>query len=414
VAQILNGFAFKSAQFSSQSGVPLIRIRDLFNDRTVVNYEGEFDPRYLIHQGELLVGMDGDFNCVRWGGPDALLNQRVCRITPNLESLDLEYLAAILPGYLDAIHAATSSSTVTHLSSRDIERIPIPIPSLAEQRVVAELFGRAKEKSDASSLHSAAGLRLVNRCRKSALSYACTGRLTSGWREKLSSSEVVNDSIIDEESDAVLPNTWKALQVRDIARVQLGGTPSRKEPSFWDGGVPWVSSGEVANARITSTRETISQSGLERSSAKVYPVNTVLIAMIGEGKTRGQSAILDIEAGTNQNVAGLIPDQSLVNPEYLWRWALAQYETTRGGGRGGVQSALNKEKVEELSIFVPPLEEQVEIVRRLDIILSVLDLLSSRFTKADQLSSRIPSAVLGALLQGDDADFDDNIDITAS
>ncbi len=100
--------------------------------------------------------------------------------------------------------------------------------------------------------------------------------------------------------------------------------------------------------------------------------------MIGEGKTRGQSAILDIEASTNQNAAGVLPNREIVSPEYVWRWALAQYEVTRAVGRGGNQPALNGQKVRELTIPIPPLEEQREIVRRVDRLLALADCLQQR------------------------------------
>src|SRR5215203_1159262 len=92
VATILNGFAFKSKQFVASGGVPLIRIRDIFKTETAVGFVGDYDERYLVCPGELLVGMDGDFNCARWAGPEGLLNQRVCKITPDPMVLDVEYL----------------------------------------------------------------------------------------------------------------------------------------------------------------------------------------------------------------------------------------------------------------------------------------------------------------------------------
>lgn len=120
IATIINGFAFKSAQFEAGKGKPLVRIRDLLRNDTSVGFEGEFDERYLVQPGELLIGMDGDFNCARWRGPEALLNQRVCKVVPDSSRLDLDFLTHVLPGYLTEIHDATSSTTVTHLSSGDI------------------------------------------------------------------------------------------------------------------------------------------------------------------------------------------------------------------------------------------------------------------------------------------------------
>ena len=122
MATILNGFAFESKRFVPDGGKPLIRIRDIFNDHTTVGYLGEYDYRYIVQAGELLVGMDGDFNCARWRGSNGLLNQRVCKIGPHPEEFDLDFLTPLLPGYLRAIHDVTSSTTVTHLSSRDVAK----------------------------------------------------------------------------------------------------------------------------------------------------------------------------------------------------------------------------------------------------------------------------------------------------
>jgi type I restriction enzyme, S subunit len=115
VAEILNGYAFASKLFRPGEGKPLIRIRDIFDATTTVGFLGAYDPRYLVHSDELLVGMDGDFHCARWQGPEALLNQRVCKVTPDPKHLDLDFLTHLLPGYLQAIHDLTSSTTVTHL-----------------------------------------------------------------------------------------------------------------------------------------------------------------------------------------------------------------------------------------------------------------------------------------------------------
>jgi len=156
----------------------------------------------------------------------------------------------------------------------------------------------------------------------------------------------------------------------------LGGTPSRKEPRYWNGHIRWVSSGEVANCRIGATRECITKEGLANSNAKVYPAGTVLVAMIGEGKTRGQSAILDVEAATNQNAAGIVVNADLLNPEYVWRWARSEYESTRAIGRGGNQPALSGQKVRGLVVPVPPLTEQAEIVRRVDAVMAAIDRLT--------------------------------------
>jgi type I restriction enzyme, S subunit len=123
--------------------------------------------------------------------------------------------------------------------------------------------------------------------------------------------------------------------------------------------------------------------------------------MIGEGKARRQSAILDIEAATNQNAAGILLDASIVTPEYAWRWALAQYEVTRAVGRGGNQPALNGQKVRELAIRIPPPAEQLEIVRRVDQLLAVAERVLVRVDAASRRVERNSQATLAKAFRGD-------------
>ena len=157
--------------------MPLIRIRDVGSAASETFYSGDYDERYVVNAGDLLVGMDGDFNCARWHGPRSLLNQRVCKITVN-EALYLpRFLDYVLPGYLKAINDATSSITVKHLSSRTIQDIPLPLPPMDEQReIVAEL-----EKQFSRLDEAVANLQRVKanlkRYKASVLKAAVEGRL---------------------------------------------------------------------------------------------------------------------------------------------------------------------------------------------------------------------------------------------
>ncbi len=140
---ILSGCAFPSSGFNRNNGVPLIRIRDILSGKTETYYEGSYDLKYLIKKGDLLVGMDGDFNREYWKGTDALLNQRVCKITPNPETLDKNFLYHFLQKELDKIHDTTDVVTVKHLSVKKIQDIKIRLPSLKEQKRIAAILDKA-------------------------------------------------------------------------------------------------------------------------------------------------------------------------------------------------------------------------------------------------------------------------------
>lgn len=279
----------------------------------------------------------------------------------------------------------------------------VPV-SPQDQADLATLLDEAVGTTASASTHLSCARAAVERFRRAVLAAACSGRLTADWSGEGASA--VSPLLVSTASPGLadewgLPPNWVVARIADIGAVQLGGTPSRKRADYWTGGVRWVSSGEVANGRIASTRESVSDLGLANSSAKVYPIGTVLIAMIGEGKTRGQAAILDIEAATNQNAAGILADRRFVNPEYLWRWALAEYATTRAAGTGGNQPALNKRRIADLTVPVPPLDEQTEIVRRVDELLQLADAVRSRIDGASHRLEHVSQAVLMKAFRGE-------------
>jgi type I restriction enzyme, S subunit len=182
IAQVQNGFAFKSEWFTSADGMPLIRIRDIENGHTENYYSGEYSQEYVVRNGNILIGMDGDFNAAIWRGADGLLNQRVCRITPTTELFSEKFLFLCLQPYLNAINAETSSVTVKHLSSKTIGEIPLPLPPLNEQhRIVAqieELFSELDKGIE--NLRTAREQLKVYR--QALLKHAFEGKLTTAWR----------------------------------------------------------------------------------------------------------------------------------------------------------------------------------------------------------------------------------------
>ena len=118
----------------------------------------------------------------------------------------------------------------------------------------------------------------------------------NNWKQKYK-----EPSAPDTSNLPPLPEGWCWALLGQAFGVYVGATPSRGVPEYWNGSIPWVSSGEVVFRRITSTRETITERGLRETSTEMHPPGTVLIGMIGEGKTRGQVAILEIAACNNQN-----------------------------------------------------------------------------------------------------------------
>lgn len=143
-----SGFAFKSSLFNESEGMPIIRIRDVNSGQTNTFYSGEYDEKYIVNKGDLLIGMDGNFTIRKWDSGKALLNQRVCRIKSNSNELSNEYLYRIMPNHLKMIEDRTPFVTVKHLSVKSIDNIELYLPSLEIQKKIANTLDKAQRLID--------------------------------------------------------------------------------------------------------------------------------------------------------------------------------------------------------------------------------------------------------------------------
>lgn len=143
LCEVLNGYAFKSELFNSDGvGLPLIRIRDVNTRFSSTFYSGDYDTRYRVGDGDILIGMDGDFTAVRWAHGTALLNQRVCRLHSFTDTMLSGFMFYKVQDELNRIQSATEGSTVKHLSSRELERARIPVPPREVQGEIVRILDR--------------------------------------------------------------------------------------------------------------------------------------------------------------------------------------------------------------------------------------------------------------------------------
>lgn len=149
VCTIQYGFPFDSAKFSTTHGTPLIRIRDVVRGYSETYTTEKYSDEYIVNDGDLLIGMDGEFNIAKWNGGEALLNQRVCRLVPK-DSIDKGYLFYFMPQALKRIEEKTPFATVKHLSAKQLNAIVVPMPPLAEQQQIAVVLDTV---SNLISLH---------------------------------------------------------------------------------------------------------------------------------------------------------------------------------------------------------------------------------------------------------------------
>lgn len=156
-------------------------------------------------------------------------------------------------------------------------------------------------------------------------------------------------------------NLYQTKTIKQICMVGSGGTPSRNKPSFYDGNIPWIKTGEVNNDVILDTEEKISDDAVRNSNAKIYKAGSIIMAMYGQGKTRGRTAKLGIDASTNQACAVMSGFSNEIYPDYLWVYLMGEYNHIRPLATGNNQPNLSIEKIKNYEIVIPPYLKQIEI-----------------------------------------------------
>ncbi len=205
---------------------------------------------------------------------------------------------------------------------------------------------------------------------------------------------------LQEEIKGLVSNVkGKKTKLGDIYKISSGGTPSRKNSSYWiNGDIPWVTTTEVTNSIITSTNECITKSGLENSSAKIYPIGSLIIAMYGQGSTRGRTAKLGIEACTNQACAVLYEKKIEVETDFVWFYMQSQYEKLRSISHGSVRPNLNANDIINYEILLPTLAEQKTIVTKIH---AIEDEIASLKAICDEAPARKKAVLHRELIEGD-------------
>ncbi len=157
-----------------------------------------------------------------------------------------------------------------------------------------------------------------------------------------------------------IPEEWECRRVDDVCSLTAGGTPDTKIREYWDGSIPWVTTSEIDYAPIKSTEQTITEHGLANSAAKILPSGTLVMAMYGQGTTRGRVAMLACAAAMNQACVALVPLNTCM-PSFLYQQFCHDYDRLRRLSQGGGQPNLNTELIGWMPIPIPPLPEQAKI-----------------------------------------------------
>jgi len=348
--KVQNGFAFASGLFDLRYGKPLIRIRDLYTQNPQTFFNGTYPKEFVVRRGDLIIGMDGEFNAVRWNGPDSLLNQRVCRLQVDEERISIAYLSYAIRVPLKKIEADTPFTTVKHISSRQIADIRISLPPIQKQHRIAAALD--EQLSTIEEARLAAERRVAA---AEALEAALFRELFHG----------LSPVLIGLPKEAA-PAGWKWTRLLDLADLESGHTPSRRHPEWWGGEIPWLALPDIRalDGKVAmETKEQTNPLGIANSSARILPKDTVALSRTA---SVGFVTIFGRPMATSQDFVNWICGKEL-SPAFLLHAMRASRQHFLANASGAIHKTLYMPAVKDFHLCHPTREAQEILASTLDL-----------------------------------------------
>lgn len=291
----------------------------------------------MLHEGpSIIIGRKGTVGAIYYEASALWCIDTAFYLDNIFSEVDVEYLGHALNWLNLARHSMVVG--VPGISRADIEKEQIPFPPLPEQQRIVAILRQADE------------LRHLRR------------------EADEKTKQLIKSIFYDMFGD---PNPqrndrgWPEVTIGSQVQIETGGTPPRKQDVFYGGRHAWLRTTELRDSLIVQAEETLSDAGMQVSNTKTFPVDTVVVAMYGQGQTRGRTGKLAIPAATNQACAAFLPSGELL-PNYLWYWFQNSYEDVRNLAQGGNQFNLNLSILKNLLIIKPDKDLQEQFSKIVD------------------------------------------------
>lgn len=395
VAALRNGYPFDSKRFQAngQEGHRLLRIRDLAPVDSYLFTDEDCPTTAIVSNGDILVGMDGEFNIVRWNGGEAKLNQRVCALNAKSE-LEEKFVLYTLPSPLKIINDLAYSTTVKHLSSTEVLQTRIAIP--ANKHELAQIIScldRETTRIDALITKKTRFIELLREKRQALITHAVTKGLDPNVKMKDSGVEWLGE----------VPEHWTVASIKNWFKTSSGGTPdTSKQAEFYtqSGGYPWVRTTDLNNGELWDTEVRITEAALAASACSLLPENTVAVAMYGGEGTIGKFSIFRFPTTINQALCALLPNKHFV-PEFVY-WYIQHYRPYWMIGAESTRKDPNisQELIRAAPIVRPSLDEQLKISEQLSTVVGRIDALMEKTERSIELIKERRSALITSAVTG--------------
>ena len=242
----------------------------------------------------------------------------------------------------------------------EMKRIFIPLPPKSTQQRIASYLDKKCSKIEETIQKQQQVIEKLKAYKQALITEAVTGKIKIQNGKVCGKYESYKDSGV--EWIGKIPSGWETPKIQYISTISSGTTPNRSQPKYWNGDVNWIKTGELQNNRLFEVEEKITQTAVDECSLQILPLNTVLIAMYGQGKTRGMTALLKTPSTTNQACAALIVNSKKLSSNFLWHCLIGAYNAIRADAEGSGQPNLNSENIKKFHIVLPSSVEEQECI----------------------------------------------------
>lgn len=356
---------------------------------------------------------------------DKFITSDLCFILTPKDSkkypINLKFYHFVFNSLKDEIVKNTKSGTSKEsINQSNLRNYEIPYFEIDKQNLWIDKLVNTKSIKEDLELELSTGQSLLKQLKQTILQEAIEGKLTAQWRvknpdigtakklleqiktekEKLIKEKKLKASkplapINEDEIPFDIPQSWEWCRLGDISFVGTGATPLTSEPKYYNGDINWITSSATGADFVTEAETKITELALKETNCQIYPIGTLVIAMYGQGKTRGQITELMIDSATNQACAAiLIYLKDKVLNQFIKKYFQKIYLEIRELASGGAQPNLNMQKVKDTMISLPPLEEQNEIVSRIEKLFVICDELESEINKNKTTVDNLMATVL--------------------
>ena len=313
-------------------------------------------PRKLCESNDILISVRAPVGTLNKADRVYCIGRGLAAIRFNNTTLP-EFGWHLLNYWVSNFRKVAQGSTFEAIGKAEITNLRVSyFPDTFEQRRIAEIL----DTVDETIALTTSVIAKLKQIRAGLLHDLLTRGLDEDGklRDAIAHPEQFKDSPLGR-----IPKDWQVTTIGEQASISSGTTPNRSNSQYWQyGTIAWIKTGEVNYTFIEDAEEKITQKALDETSLKIYPIHTVLMAMYGQGVTRGKVAILGIEATTNQACAAIFPNSNNLISGYLFQYLSYYYEDIRSLGQGSHQSNLNEKLIAGFSILLPPIQEQTQIV----------------------------------------------------